>query len=199
MSRDVHILRMLGEIEAGRGSSQRFLAREVGIALGLTNLLLRTMLRKGLVRLVRIERNRVRYLITPAGLREKSRLARAYVAHNVRFYAETRDRVRDRLASLPKPESITIRPRLVFYGAGDVAEIAYVCLRHANCDLVGIVDGQRHGRFFEFPIQRPDAVKGLTIDDQPFDYLVDTETVDRGIARALLHNCGVPSTRVVGL
>jgi hypothetical protein len=44
----------------------------MGIALGLTNLLVRRLVHKGWVRIIRIKLNRVRYLLTPAGIAELS-------------------------------------------------------------------------------------------------------------------------------
>jgi DNA-binding MarR family transcriptional regulator len=52
--------------------SQRSLSRDMGIALGLTNLIIRRLVHKGWVRIIRIKPNRVRYLLTPAGIAELS-------------------------------------------------------------------------------------------------------------------------------
>ena len=53
-----------------RGSC--FSPRDMGIALGLINLLVRRLVRKGWVRIIRIKPNRVRYLLTPVGIAELS-------------------------------------------------------------------------------------------------------------------------------
>src|SRR5260221_6116188 len=47
IDRNDYARRILSEVEAGRGVSQRSLARSAGIALGLTNLVLRNLVRKG--------------------------------------------------------------------------------------------------------------------------------------------------------
>jgi hypothetical protein len=61
VARDDYVRRILAEVEAGRGVSQRSLARSAGIALGLTNLVLRNLVRKGWVRITRVKANRVKY------------------------------------------------------------------------------------------------------------------------------------------
>jgi len=71
-SHDQFTHRILTEIEADNRLSQRSLSRDLGIALGLTNLLVRRFVRKGWVRIIRIKPNRVRYLLTPAGIAELS-------------------------------------------------------------------------------------------------------------------------------
>ena len=95
---DQHVHRLLTEIETHAQVSQRSLAQSLGIALGLTNLLLHRIVRKGWVRMVHIKANRVRYLLTPAGLAEKARMSRDSLNYSVRFYAEARDRIRASLA-----------------------------------------------------------------------------------------------------
>jgi hypothetical protein len=203
VSHETHSWRLLAEIEAGRGRSQRSMAREAGIALGLANLLLRQMVRQGWVRLVRVKPNRALYLITPAGLVEKARLWRAYLARNARFYAETRDRVRESLGRLSAACDADARcgKRIVLYGAGDVAEIAYVCLRHSDLDLIGVVDEHRT-RFFDVPVKTLDALCGLDLDGRPFDQIVVTDVGDTAAVQAVtlrLSDRGIPAERIAWL
>ncbi len=70
---------ILNAIDASQSLSQRSLASSLGIALGLTNLLVRRLVRKGWVRVTRIKPNRVGYFLTPAGVAEKTRLSRLYL------------------------------------------------------------------------------------------------------------------------
>src|SRR5688500_4834447 len=95
-SHDDYARRILGEIEAGGGVSQRALSRKMGIALGLTNLLLRRSIDNGWIRVRRVRANRVVYLLTPNGIAQKARMTRACFAASIRFYGETRQRVHDR-------------------------------------------------------------------------------------------------------
>ena len=83
-TQDHYSFRLLTEIEAGQALSQRGLASNAGIALGLTNLLVRRLAKKGFVKIVRVRPNRVRYLNTPAGLRGNARSSREYLRHSVR-------------------------------------------------------------------------------------------------------------------
>ena len=67
-------LAILNEIEGGAEVTQRGLAGKLGIALGLTNLYLKRLARKGYIKVTTIPRNRVKYLVTPKGFAEKTRL-----------------------------------------------------------------------------------------------------------------------------
>lgn len=202
LGRDEYARRILADVEAGRGASQRSLARSAGIALGLTNLILRNLVRKGWVRITRVKPNRVRYLITPAGIAEKARMSRAYFAYTTRFYAETRARVRERFAALSDawPEDPSRNPavkRIAFYGAGDVSEIGYVCLQETDLAVSVVFDGDATRPFFGTPV-RPMAALANPAEWVRFDMLVVMAFEVAELARARLHLADVrfPSDRV---
>src|SRR5436190_12276985 len=164
---------ILVAIEADQGVSQRRLAHRLGIALGLTNLLLRRVIAKGWVKVVHIQRNRVSYLLTPAGIAAKAKLTREYLEGTLQFYAEARERVRDRFAELSRQlTSESATKRIVFYGAGEVAEIGYVSLQETDLQLVGVVDATRAKPFFGMPVHPPDDLTAHSVNGQSFDRLV---------------------------
>lgn len=197
-SHDRYVHQILDRVADETLISQRSLSRELGIALGLTNLLLRKIVRKGWVRIVRIRPNRVRYLITPTGLAEKAQMYRAQLAYNLRFYRETRDRIQESLERLsidwPQPSDGSPRAhRVVLYGAGEVAEIGFVCLQGTNWDLVGVVDERRGRAFFGLPVHPPDRLAGTTIDGMSFDRLVIMSLKDTDDIRLKVLARGVPA------
>lgn len=157
-TQDHYSFRLLREIEAGQDVSQRRLASSAGIALGLTNLLVRRLAKKGFVKVVRVRPNRVRYLITPAGLREIARMSREYLWDSVRRYADARERIQDRfqLLSAEWPRAgAPAEKRIAFYGAGELAEIGYVCLQATDFKLVAVADASRVKPFFGLPVVQP--------------------------------------------
>jgi hypothetical protein len=172
-SRDHRTREILAKLEAGQAVSQRSLSRELGIALGLTNLLLRQMARQGLVRLRRVTPNRVLYLITPAGVAEKARLSHKYFRDSISFYVDARRRIQTSLSFLTPEVDSRAGLRVVFWGAGELAEIGYVCLQESNIALVGVVDDDRVGRrFFGHPVQSSSLLHGECLNGTPFDRLI---------------------------
>jgi DNA-binding MarR family transcriptional regulator len=172
---DQHSRRILDAFDGDRAVTQRSLARDLGIALGLTNLLVKRLVCKGWVRVVHVKSNRVRYLLTAAGIAEKGRMSRAYLENSVEFYKQARDRIQERfslLASRPAGDGDRQGKRIVFYGAGEVAEIGYICLADRDVELVGVVDGERTKPFFGMRVYAPDQIDDLTIGGCPFDCLV---------------------------
>jgi len=171
-----HYLQIFDAVESDRHVSQRSLASELGIALGLANLLVKRLVRKGWLRVIRVKPNRVRYLITPAGVIEKSRMTRAYFNSSVQFYRQTRHRIQQRLSGLsarwPDGGKASVLKRIIFYGAGEVAEIGYVCLVETDLQLVGVVDPLRTKPFFGLSIRPPSDIDGRNLAGQAFDRMV---------------------------
>ena len=196
--RDLHTRRLLDEVSAGTGVSQRSLAKSAGIALGLTNLLLKRLVHKGWVRVIHIKRNRVRYLITPAGIAEKARMSRAYFAYTTRFYAETRDRIREQFALVaanwPDANSSADK-RVIFYGAGEVAEIGYVCLLGTDLQLAGVVDEAPSGSCCGMTVRPIDSLAAAEAALGAACVVVMSFTDAEAIA-ARLEALGWPSERV---
>lgn len=202
---DRYALAVLAELESDGSQSQRTLANRLGIALGLTNLLLRRFVHKGWVRAVQIRPNRVGYLVTPAGIREKAVRSTQAFQEKVRFYAEVKARVRRSIELLIESDT-SIRSdrigdlRLVFVGVGEVAEIAYICLHGIGVQLVGVVDERPvSSTFFGLPVHDWAALSAGEIREQPFDYAVVTVLDGRDEISARLRAAGIDSARVVWL
>jgi len=115
-------LRLLTELSSQDGVTQRSLARTQGMALGLTNLLIRRLAKKGYVKIISLQRNRLRYLITPRGLAEKARLTYEYLEYSLYFYRQIRTFLTQALSRID-PSG---RNDVLLYGTGEVAEIAFV-------------------------------------------------------------------------
>ena len=201
-SHDAYIRRILDQLGSGVPVSQRSLSGELGIALGLTNLLVRRMMHKGWVQLVRVPPNRYRYFLTPDGLAEKARRSRAYFAHSVEFYAQTRDRIRQTFDAMsigweniggPGPKQV------VFFSAGEVAEIGYVCLQDTDLRLIGVVDDGRTGSFFGVPVHPVAALDRSQLAGQRFGALIVMSVNDVAETQALLDKRDVPAARVIWL
>jgi DNA-binding MarR family transcriptional regulator len=150
---DIRTLRILEEIEGNQAPSQRYLSDQLNISLGLVNSFLKRLAQKGYFKATTIPKNRVKYILTPKGVLEKSRLTFAYVQHSFQYYRDARKKLRNTLARLDR-EGIQ---GIVFYGTGDLAEIAYLSLQETDINLLAIVDPEHHSKpFFKLRIQQTD-------------------------------------------
>ncbi len=124
--------------------------------------------------MIHIKPNRVSYLLTPAGLAEKAKMSRDSLQYSMRFYAEARDRIRGRFSLLSEACDRAAVPakRIVFYGAGEVAEIGYICLQETDLTLIGVIDNADRKRFFDVPVYSRDALKSPSTLTGAFERLV---------------------------
>ncbi len=137
---DLAILRVITENDA---LTQRHLAQELGVAVSLANLYLRRLAFKGFIRVIRLRPNRLRYLLTPKGLAEKSRLTHLYMSRTLERYREARQVLRQALSPLAENG---LR-RVAFYGTGEAAEVAYLCLKDSGLELSDVFDIVAGGQF----------------------------------------------------
>lgn len=189
---------ILQAIASGRRLTQRSLSNDIGVALGLTNLLIRRLVAKGYVKVAGMGTRHIRYLMTPAGREALGRATRASLENTLNLYTETREQIRTSLSSVSErcePDE-TGRKRVVFYGAGDVAEIAYVSLQSTDLTLVGVVDDRRTGRFFDVPICGPDQLSAETLGDVRYSHVVVTSVKHAEKIQARLDARAVPRSRV---
>jgi DNA-binding MarR family transcriptional regulator len=153
-------LLLLTELERDGGVTQRSLATKLGVALGLTNLYLKRLARKGYIKITTIPSHRIRYLLTPQGMAEKSRLTYLYMQYSLSLYREMRGRLRDTLSRATQSGA----KRVVIFGVGEFAEMAYLSLREMDLTLVGFIDDGEHESFLSYPVRRSSALSELEFD-----------------------------------
>jgi len=158
---DIHALRILEEIEKDNSQSQRELSRKLNISLGLVNSFVKRLAQKGYFKITTIPKNRVKYILTPQGFAEKSRLTYEFIQYSFDFYKRAREKLMGLLNTLQNDGV----EHVVFYGASNLAEIAYVSLKETNLGLAGIVDDFKSGeKFLGMTISHPSTLTGLEYD-----------------------------------
>ena len=160
-SRDLRTLKILERVDNEKSPSQRDLAVELNISLGLVNSFIKRLVKKGFVKISTIPKSRIKYILTPSGAAEKTRLTYKYIQHSYSFYKNARQKLRELCADL---EQQGVK-RLVFYGAGDLAEIAYISLQETPIQLTAIVDDEKMGqRFMKQFVADPDRLNSIVFD-----------------------------------
>jgi hypothetical protein len=153
-------LQILTEIAERHNITQRGLATNLGIALGLTNLYLKRLTRKGYVKITRIPPNRLKYLLTPQGIIEKSRLTYEFVSLSLALYKQTRGRLRDAI----QPLILAGPKRLALYGTGEAAELAYLTLREMGVEPLAVYADTAAASFLGLPVYPKGELAGSDID-----------------------------------
>jgi EPS-associated MarR family transcriptional regulator len=117
-------------------STQRQLADHSGISLGQVNYILKSLLKKGLVKVGNFRKNPHKigyiYLLTPKGIEAKSKLAVKFVIRKLKEYEVLKERLADRLASIEKMGHI----RIVFVGPQRVNEFIGSIIKESSLNLI---------------------------------------------------------------
>lgn len=132
-------LQILSAIDEGQALTQRALSEQLGVALGLTNLYLKRLAKKGLIKITEFPRKpsarkRLRYVLTPKGIMEKSRLTYDYIGYSLGLYRRTRETLRGALSQLYGNGM----KRIALYGVGEAAELAYITLKEFGIEPTGV-------------------------------------------------------------
>lgn len=184
-------LKLLTELDRDPGITQRSLARKLGIALGLTNLYIKRLARKGYIKATTIPSKRIRYLLTPRGFAEKSRLTYQYMQYSLIYYRQMRGRIADVLARL----SASGAKRIAIYGTGELAELAYLSLGETDLTLVGFVDGvQGKSTFLSYPVWPIEAISDWNCDGVMIGELDGMNEIYEQLTRA-----GIPAENILSL
>lgn len=188
---DFHILRLMAEIERDGNHTQRELARRLNLSLGLINTFIKRLVNKGYFKVKTMPRNRVKYFLTPKGLARKSRLTVEYLRYSVTFYRDIKNLLLSRFNEMEQRQVGAV----LFYGAGEVADLAYLYLQLTDIALAGIVDEHHDGGdFFGMPVEGMDRLKR-----QDWDMILLTRLDDAERDITHLVEVGVDPQRIATL
>ena len=189
-ARDLTILSAIADNDR---LTQRHLARQLGVTVSLANLYVKRLALKGFIRVINIRANRLRYLLTPKGIAEKSRLTYSYMCRTFERYREARRSLQAALHPLTEDG----HKRIAFYGAGEAAEVAYLCLKEGGLDLAAVFEREDSESFLGLPIRR---LEELSPDE--FDRVVVTSFISQEVTEAKVQELllqGVPREQIVTL
>ena len=129
------VRRMLEVVSRNATITQRSLASELGIALGLTNSYLRRCVRKGLIKISQVPPRRYAYYLTPKGFAEKSRLTATYLTDSFSLYRKARGQCTELLQAARERG----QNRIALIGEGDLADIARLLADDMQVEVVATI------------------------------------------------------------
>ena len=182
-----HELRVLELVEERDKITQRGVATELEIAVGMANALIKRLVLKGYIKVKDAPSRRYGYYITPEGFMEKGRLVSKYIANSFKFFGEAR-RDYDVIACQISAGQVT---GVCCVGTGEVMEIAQMVFATHNIEVVCVLDvlaheGQRHFQsYFDIPKEMVSRIGHLVITEtrrphKVFEIMASTE-VDKEI------------------
>ena len=182
-------LQLLEALEQEATITQRTLASRLGMALGLTNLYLKRLIRKGYVKCVTVSPNRLVYSLTPRGVARKARLTYEFMKYSLDFYRDARQHLRRSLTV-----AVAQRKSVAIFGTGDAAELVFLLVRDMGLELAAVFTSEGDGRFLGLPVRA--IADQATVE---YDVLI-VAVLERpaGTAR-LLRIAGVPEKKILML
>ncbi len=142
-NRDLDILE---HIENDPETTQATIAARLGVAVGTVNWHLKRLIEKGYVKVRRIERRKLRYIITPQGIAHRANLLVDYIQTSFDMYRLVRQRSLDAIQNIKAQGYI----RIFLEGNGDVTEI---------CRLTCLEQGLQISESKIYPIFRIEGLK----------------------------------------
>lgn len=186
--KDIRKLQLLEEISAENTISQRDLSQTLNISLGLVNTFVKRLVKKGYCKVRTIPKNRVKYILTPAGAMEKTRLTYEYISSSYQYLKDAKRRLQSLYSDFEKEGNKDI----VFYGAQELAEVAYLSLQDTNLRLVGVVDPEEAGRNFNALI----VEQAQELKHMDYDILLITTLNDHDKVMDDICKIGVPKEKI---
>jgi DNA-binding MarR family transcriptional regulator len=166
-SRDRILLGLLDSVERDSSTSQRRLAADLGVAVGLVNAYLKRCVKKGLIKANQAPARRYAYYLTPQGFVEKSRLTMEYLSHSFSFFRQAKSDCSDLLRDVKSNGHANV----VLAGKSDLAEIVAICGMEFGLRMSAVVDARvADAKFLDIPVYASfDAVPG------PIDAVIVTD------------------------
>ena len=164
------------------------------MALGTANSLVQDLVEKNWIELAQ-EGIKMRYRLTSAGFAEKLRLLRLNLEERLNDYVALREQISAKLDTLND-----VQRKVVFYGAGDMAQIAYVAIANSPFELVGVIDDRKAGQqFFEHCIAHPSQLERGRLSGEAFDVVIVASHTHAAETAENLRRTSFPSSRVLSL
>ncbi len=170
---DFHILKA---IENDASVSQRRLSYQMGLNVASVNFAMKRLIKKGFVRMVGVNPRRIKYYVTPEGLREKTQLAYRFFGRNFHFYKEVRNDIEARIVKAINGSET----RIAIYGVGELSEITYMVVSVMKWSFVGFfLEDSRitNEKIFGYEVQKLKLLKNkhpcllLLTDEFPVDIM----------------------------
>jgi DNA-binding MarR family transcriptional regulator len=185
-------LNVLTELVRTPQTSQRSVAQRAGIALGVTNLIVRQLARKGYMRARRAGWRRWIYTLTPKGISRRTELAGAYVQHQLKHFRQAKVLLQELLVA----DGLHAESHVAVLGTGELAELVYLVLKDLGVDEIDI---------FRSAVDRQTGVAGVSAASEAgfrpelYDRIIIASLVDEDGEQRQVERLGIPREKLVRL
>ncbi len=184
-------LEILHEVSRSEHVNQRYLSKKLGMASGLVNLYIKRLAHKGYIKISGMNRRKLKYLLTPRGIAERTRLTYEFAQISYKYLRKATDDIRGRLREVEGTEQTSV----VVLGSGEFAELCLLIINEFNIRVVAIVDDHAEDkRFLGYPVVPQEVLRSLQ-----FDKLLVAKIDAHDEIRSLVEEVGIEEDKVCWL
>lgn len=110
---------ILTHLQDNEKTSQRNISQRTGLSLGAVNILIKKMVRKGLIKVEKLNSRTMRYILTPQGIKEKTRLTYQFIRSSYHQILNITNAVEELITEEQSKNSTN---NVVLYGPADEVE-----------------------------------------------------------------------------
>lgn len=108
--------------------TQRELSQEVGLSLGMTNIVLKRLVKKGYVKIRGLNRKKVQYILTPQGLIEKTKKSYRYLLKTINQFSLAKQKIQELVLNQYRKG----KKEFLILGDGELADLTEIALKDLN-------------------------------------------------------------------
>jgi len=121
-------LKIIEEIAREKGITQRELSKRAGISLGMVNISLKRLARKGYIKVKGMNKRSLEYVLTPKGFSEKAKRSYRYFLNTL----SSLKKMKKKIQSLVLEEYAKGRKNFIILGGGELADLVEMSLKALN-------------------------------------------------------------------
>ncbi len=117
--------KIIDEIGKDLNTTQRKISRQIGLSLGMTNIIIKKLIAKGYVKVKGLNRRNVQYILTPRGFAEKVKKTHRYLLRSIDTLKAVKEKIQDTVLEYYKKGE----RNFTILGKGELADIVEISLR----------------------------------------------------------------------
>ncbi|MBM7560910.1 winged helix-turn-helix transcriptional regulator [Fusibacter tunisiensis] len=151
---ELYEISMLEVIQKHDYISQREISSEVGISLGMVNLLLKKFAKTGLIKAEKLSGNKVKYMLTPSGFSYLSKKTVDYIARSYKAVLKIQNHMLSVIQAHFKPDEM-----IFIYGKHDeIGQLLEDLLKTHGYDYMWIESPEKHLKYVQWQDAGADGI-----------------------------------------
>lgn len=117
--------KIINEIDKDLNITQRAISKNLGMSLGITNIILKRLVNKGYVKVKQLNKKKVQYILTPKGFNEKAKKSYHYTLRTIEILKIMKLKIQNFILNEFKKG----QRKFIIYGKGGLAWLVEIAIR----------------------------------------------------------------------